>query len=176
MSCGDAAEMDGKDKPLTSEEKKLLGVKLMWFKRWKKFIDAIPNQQPLLQPSERPAGSSNVFFYRLAAFNYGSLAEQWFTERNKTYKKNFSEYLTQLYSMLIEPELRADGTLAKESSGVQLQSLDLKKINRNYSEFNNVLFREGFLDLISVHDADRSEEHTSELQSRQYLVCRLLLE
>src|SRR3712207_4314819 len=25
-------------------------------------------------------------------------------------------------------------------------------------------------------DVDRSEEHTSELQSRQYLVCRLLLE
>src|SRR3712207_7466827 len=28
----------------------------------------------------------------------------------------------------------------------------------------------------SVDEADRSEEHTSELQSRQYLVCRLLLE
>src|SRR3712207_7360021 len=27
-----------------------------------------------------------------------------------------------------------------------------------------------------VVNADRSEEHTSELQSRQYLVCRLLLE
>src|SRR3712207_6879888 len=27
-----------------------------------------------------------------------------------------------------------------------------------------------------VGDAPRSEEHTSELQSRQYLVCRLLLE
>src|SRR3712207_9566545 len=26
------------------------------------------------------------------------------------------------------------------------------------------------------HDRKRSEEHTSELQSRQYLVCRLLLE
>src|SRR3712207_7174710 len=26
------------------------------------------------------------------------------------------------------------------------------------------------------HDLHRSEEHTSELQSRQYLVCRLLLE
>src|SRR3712207_8199820 len=26
------------------------------------------------------------------------------------------------------------------------------------------------------HRAERSEEHTSELQSRQYLVCRLLLE
>src|SRR3712207_6965944 len=30
---------------------------------------------------------------------------------------------------------------------------------------------------LGVEDAqDRSEEHTSELQSRQYLVCRLLLE
>src|SRR3712207_8497189 len=27
-----------------------------------------------------------------------------------------------------------------------------------------------------VHIRERSEEHTSELQSRQYLVCRLLLE
>src|SRR3712207_9000032 len=27
-----------------------------------------------------------------------------------------------------------------------------------------------------VHPVHRSEEHTSELQSRQYLVCRLLLE
>src|ERR1035437_10408849 len=30
--------------------------------------------------------------------------------------------------------------------------------------------------LASGGGADRSEEHTSELQSRQYLVCRLLLE
>src|SRR3712207_7056577 len=29
---------------------------------------------------------------------------------------------------------------------------------------------------LEEHDAARSEEHTSELQSRQYLVCRLLLE
>src|SRR3712207_8186888 len=28
----------------------------------------------------------------------------------------------------------------------------------------------------AVDEQDRSEEHTSELQSRQYLVCRLLLE
>src|SRR3712207_7777831 len=30
--------------------------------------------------------------------------------------------------------------------------------------------------LLAAHHRDRSEEHTSELQSRQYLVCRLLLE
>src|SRR3712207_7533127 len=29
---------------------------------------------------------------------------------------------------------------------------------------------------LGVHGDERSEEHTSELQSRQYLVCRLLLE
>src|SRR5258707_11588754 len=29
---------------------------------------------------------------------------------------------------------------------------------------------------IRLNSDDRSEEHTSELQSRQYLVCRLLLE
>src|SRR3712207_7030854 len=39
----------------------------------------------------------------------------------------------------------------------------------------------GLVDLLFVHDRRRferlrSEEHTSELQSRQYLVCRLLLE
>src|SRR3712207_9016442 len=30
--------------------------------------------------------------------------------------------------------------------------------------------------LLDLHGDPRSEEHTSELQSRQYLVCRLLLE
>src|SRR5438445_5326337 len=37
-----------------------------------------------------------------------------------------------------------------------------------------VLKQEGFAPL--PRRLDRSEEHTSELQSRQYLVCRLLLE
>src|SRR3712207_8418863 len=32
------------------------------------------------------------------------------------------------------------------------------------------------LTLLTCTNWDRSEEHTSELQSRQYLVCRLLLE
>src|SRR3712207_7007677 len=31
-------------------------------------------------------------------------------------------------------------------------------------------------DMVEVNVVARSEEHTSELQSRQYLVCRLLLE
>src|SRR3712207_8937590 len=34
----------------------------------------------------------------------------------------------------------------------------------------------GVRDILIISTPDRSEEHTSELQSRQYLVCRLLLE
>src|SRR3712207_8007217 len=36
----------------------------------------------------------------------------------------------------------------------------------------------GMSEIVACHNRvpDRSEEHTSELQSRQYLVCRLLLE
>src|SRR5258707_5378649 len=44
------------------------------------------------------------------------------------------------------------------------------KINR-LSLGNGLCYRESPEDAV-----DRSEEHTSELQSRQYLVCRLLLE
>src|SRR3712207_7875677 len=38
--------------------------------------------------------------------------------------------------------------------------------------------RDTTIDGLDIHENDflRSEEHTSELQSRQYLVCRLLLE
>src|SRR3712207_8665192 len=50
------------------------------------------------------------------------------------------------------------------------------------SEAQRLLEREGQFDAIAVAAREgvapeqRSEEHTSELQSRQYLVCRLLLE
>src|SRR5947209_13576486 len=42
-----------------------------------------------------------------------------------------------------------------------------------------MIYRRMGFDCPGLHNpdaADRSEEHTSELQSRQYLVCRLLLE
>src|SRR5205085_9438265 len=37
-------------------------------------------------------------------------------------------------------------------------------------------FKIKFLDAVAADDNDRSEEHTSELQSQSNLVCRLLLE
>src|SRR3712207_7360589 len=41
---------------------------------------------------------------------------------------------------------------------------------------NRLLFSENFTIMKKAWTEPRSEEHTSELQSRQYLVCRLLLE
>src|SRR3712207_7250119 len=39
-----------------------------------------------------------------------------------------------------------------------------------------VIVDSAYRELARVRAGNRSEEHTSELQSRQYLVCRLLLE
>src|SRR3712207_9259152 len=47
-------------------------------------------------------------------------------------------------------------------------SLSLPGVETPYQNIDIIIYRE--------NTEDRSEEHTSELQSRQYLVCRLLLE
>src|SRR3712207_8275329 len=62
------------------------------------------------------------------------------------------------------------------------------KVSSTFNKFSNVRSINGYtgaqvarmlLDSEGLYDIpvqERSEEHTSELQSRQYLVCRLLLE
>src|SRR3712207_7067941 len=52
-----------------------------------------------------------------------------------------------------------------------------REIVKSYARKNEIeLVKEYIDDGYSGLNFDRSEEHTSELQSRQYLVCRLLLE
>src|SRR5947209_14060381 len=51
-----------------------------------------------------------------------------------------------------------------------------KLINSYTNSLNKQLFDDVRTGTIFVSADERSEEHTSELQSRQYLVCRLLLE
>src|SRR3712207_8169004 len=60
-----------------------------------------------------------------------------------------------------------------------IQPTELRRLCRQRRHFRLGRLRQ--LADRAVHEggavrADRSEEHTSELQSRQYLVCRLLLE
>src|SRR3712207_7451138 len=50
----------------------------------------------------------------------------------------------------------------------------IKKMPTSTIAMNDVTAARG--NCSSVENSARSEEHTSELQSRQYLVCRLLLE
>src|SRR3712207_6961767 len=65
-----------------------------------------------------------------------------------------------------------DEVLAKVEAALPT-AFDIKYV------FNRFTLGEDFCkDVLGLTEAqlDRSEEHTSELQSRQYLVCRLLLE
>src|SRR3712207_8528726 len=61
-------------------------------------------------------------------------------------------------------------------------ALEIKQEVEGYSGMNDDAFARRFyadraeLESLGIELKVRSEEHTSELQSRQYLVCRLLLE
>src|SRR3712207_8182491 len=75
---------------------------------------------------------------------------------------------TTLFRSELEAELRRsdlviDALLGTGFSG-EVREREARLIER---------INESFVPVLAV---DRSEEHTSELQSRQYLVCRLLLE
>src|SRR3712207_8422575 len=50
------------------------------------------------------------------------------------------------------------------------------QIKRALQKAHDELLQRDFLSGVEYEGKTRSEEHTSELQSRQYLVCRLLLE
>src|SRR3712207_7613758 len=61
----------------------------------------------------------------------------------------------------VDEDDRVAGALARRAVDALVQALERPRRH---------------LDPPALEDAPRSEEHTSELQSRQYLVCRLLLE
>src|SRR3712207_8816845 len=66
----------------------------------------------------------------------------------------------------------ADNRLEEALTMADLNRTEMEKVLSHYEE--NSMKKEAAKFLI--RNMPRSEEHTSELQSRQYLVCRLLLE
>src|SRR3712207_9008010 len=71
--------------------------------------------------------------------------------------------------------------IASERDDLRIMKLNVDDNQQTAAQFGilaiptMVLFRNG-AEAKRIQGALRSEEHTSELQSRQYLVCRLLLE
>src|SRR3712207_7880701 len=63
-------------------------------------------------------------------------------------------------------------TLFRSNVNVTLSAPLTSAGGRTIPANNVTIYREDYYDVV----VPRSEEHTSELQSRQYLVCRLLLE
>ena len=79
----------------------------------------------------------------------------------------FSENFEAAKNMAVEAAQTA-AAKAKELAAVAKANISI------YAEEDKV--KKAEIELGKLYYRDRSEEHTSELQSRQYLVCRLLLE
>src|SRR3989442_11613296 len=75
---------------------------------------------------------------------------------------------------------RIEAKLDRELIGELEQYCQYLESDRDYviAQALSVAFRKdkGFAEWQRNHSIERSEEHTSELQSRPHLVCRLLLE
>src|SRR3712207_9008079 len=73
---------------------------------------------------------------------------------------------------------RSGAVEVPEAEGVRFRAVDRARpaVRDRHVGQGRVEAAEGRLRLADTAPRIRSEEHTSELQSRQYLVCRLLLE
>src|SRR3712207_8974572 len=90
----------------------------------------------------------------------------------RTPRSTLFPYTTLFRSVGDEREVR----LASQRGVVQLRTVDRRRaVLCERAKERLLLVTEVVAALVRERD-DRSEEHTSELQSRQYLVCRLLLE
>src|SRR3712207_7831937 len=88
---------------------------------------------------------------------------------------------TEIYTLSLHDALPIFSRPARASSSVcatwdfGLSSPILSMASRNFCRSSALSMTSALAPIISTPNS-RSEEHTSELQSRQYLVCRLLLE
>src|SRR3712207_8214085 len=82
---------------------------------------------------------------------------------------------TTLFRSLAAPPLRFSGRTARPSSRCEADERMTSWVSLSLGVFDFGMMP-SVAGLAASCAAIRSEEHTSELQSRQYLVCRLLLE
>src|SRR3712207_8548174 len=82
---------------------------------------------------------------------------------------------TEIYTLSLHDALPIWPLLAKRVEWFRVIGVPLSSIT-SVADVTELIKRVRGTDVPPSSNAVRSEEHTSELQSRQYLVCRLLLE
>src|SRR5690554_7669643 len=87
-------------------------------------------------------------------------------------KKSISEF--NLFTIENDKQLGKEVAMEIESNPQEYPILDSAKNATAYKYLYDI--RDRILNSGKVEHKNRSEEHTSELQSRPHLVCRLLLE
>src|SRR3712207_8623248 len=89
---------------------------------------------------------------------------------------------TEIYTLSLHDALPISNLFGASLRRASLRSSKLFGVNLRQAWMERADLREAWMVRAVLDDAEmtgadlRSEEHTSELQSRQYLVCRLLLE
>src|SRR3712207_9525997 len=93
------------------------------------------------------------------------------TATTEIYTLSLHDALPIFLDLFAEGSLAGDQAQAGQSLAFLDEALKQREQALQQAEQQRVAFEQQHLGLLP-----RSEEHTSELQSRQYLVCRLLLE
>lgn len=134
-------------------------LKQKWqkFQAQKKWLKNFPDQNPVLVQSKREENKTGVYFLKPYILDYRQMAENLLKDRNKTIRQSFVWYCCQFLSKLIEQELGEYDILEDDESKQQVYSLNLKKISRNYSLFNELLIAENILEVHSLHDAEKGK-------------------
>src|SRR3712207_6903077 len=83
-------------------------------------------------------------------------------------------YTTLFRSDFEYDNIKLDFKLGRKNKTINLSNIDKVIVNEDITDLVKLI--DGHPTEESILPVLRSEEHTSELQSRQYLVCRLLLE
>src|SRR3712207_7228882 len=127
---------------------------------------------PLVIPSDLPAKSilekEQIFTMTTQRAETQDIRPLKLAILNLMPKKEETE--TQLLRMLSNTALQVHVDLIRTDSH-ESKNTDYTHLHRFYKTFDEI--KQNKYDAMII---TRSEEHTSELQSRQYLVCRLLLE
>src|SRR3712207_6345969 len=115
--------------------------------------------------SDEPTDSYSMLEPRMKKVYGAYYKELYYTPERRVLDPKVQELISLAASLIAKCEGCIDGHMKKALS-----------LGATKEEISETICIAAAINAASIVDHSRSEEHTSELQSRQYLVCRLLLE